>query len=133
VPLCVRAFFTHYFGSLPVSLTNAYIVLNQLFYVLFSRLLFEFSTTFRHVQTASITTAMSLSSLDRQEPVHPGDITRKEKEAGILPSHGMFRGHCVPHQSAKADTNQGISLNIAGDTESGRPPILQHLCVCYLG
>ncbi|KAE8446121.1 hypothetical protein EG329_012492 [Mollisiaceae sp. DMI_Dod_QoI] len=42
------------------------------------------------------------------EPVHAGDISQKEAEAGILPSHG-------------------ISLDVPGDTKSGRPPIIQHL------
>ncbi|EPE34095.1 Protein kinase-like (PK-like) [Glarea lozoyensis ATCC 20868] len=51
---------------------------------------------------------MSQSADGCPEPVHAGDITRKEEQAGILPSHG-------------------ISLDVAGDTESGRPPILQHL------
>lgn len=42
------------------------------------------------------------------EPSHAGDISQKESEAGILPSHG-------------------ISLDVPGDTNSGRPPIIQHL------
>ncbi|KUJ19870.1 BcCMK3, calcium/calmodulin-dependent protein kinase [Mollisia scopiformis] len=42
------------------------------------------------------------------EPVHAGDITQKEADLHILPSHG-------------------ISLDVPGDTNSGRPPIIQHL------
>jgi [calcium/calmodulin-dependent protein kinase] kinase len=39
---------------------------------------------------------------------HTGDINQKEAEAGILPSHG-------------------ISLDVPGTNESGRPPIVHHL------
>ncbi|KAE9374572.1 Pkinase-domain-containing protein [Stipitochalara longipes BDJ] len=42
------------------------------------------------------------------QPAHAGDITRREAEAGILPSHG-------------------ISLDVPGLTEQGRPPIIQHV------
>ncbi|KAH6684179.1 BcCMK3, calcium/calmodulin-dependent protein kinase [Halenospora varia] len=42
------------------------------------------------------------------KPGHAGDISRKEAEAGTLPSHG-------------------ISLDVLGDTQTGRPPTIQHL------
>ncbi|KAG0648518.1 kinase C [Hyphodiscus hymeniophilus] len=42
------------------------------------------------------------------QPGHAGDISKQEAEAGILPSHG-------------------ISIDVAGETEYGRPPIIKHL------
>ncbi|KAB8300263.1 hypothetical protein EYC80_000469 [Monilinia laxa] len=51
---------------------------------------------------------MSSFAGDCKPPGHPGDITRKEAGAGILPSHG-------------------ISLDIPGELVNGRPPITQYL------
>ncbi|KAF4634600.1 hypothetical protein G7Y89_g3493 [Cudoniella acicularis] len=51
---------------------------------------------------------MSSLAGDCEQPGHAGDISRKEADAGILPSHG-------------------ISLDVSGDTKKGRPPIIQHL------
>ncbi|KAG9235521.1 BcCMK3, calcium/calmodulin-dependent protein kinase [Amylocarpus encephaloides] len=48
------------------------------------------------------------SSAATSQPGHAGGISRKGEEAGILPSHG-------------------ISLNISGDTDTGQPPVIQHL------
>ena len=41
-------------------------------------------------------------------PTHTGDVNQKEAEAGIQPSHG-------------------ISLDVPGTSDSGRPPIVHHL------
>lgn len=43
----------------------------------------------------------------REDSGHTGDINQQEAEAGILPSHG-------------------ISLDVTGTSESGRPPIVHH-------
>ncbi|KAF5879248.1 putative calcium calmodulin-dependent protein kinase kinase protein [Botrytis fragariae] len=51
---------------------------------------------------------MSSFAGDCENPGHPGDITQKEADAGILPSHG-------------------ISLNIPGELVDGRPPLVQYL------
>ncbi len=50
------------------------------------------------------------------DSLHPGDISAREAEIGILPSHG-------------------ISLDVPGTSESGRPTIVHHLYVavyCFL-
>ncbi|EDN91188.1 hypothetical protein SS1G_00591 [Sclerotinia sclerotiorum 1980 UF-70] len=47
---------------------------------------------------------MSSFAGDCEQPGHPGDITQKEADAGILPSHG-------------------ISLDIPGELVDGRPPM----------
>ncbi|THV46926.1 hypothetical protein BGAL_0348g00060 [Botrytis galanthina] len=51
---------------------------------------------------------MSSFAGDCEKPGHPGDITQKEADAGILPSHG-------------------ISLDIPGELVDGRPPLVQYL------
>ncbi|KAF7908980.1 uncharacterized protein EAE98_012369 [Botrytis deweyae] len=51
---------------------------------------------------------MSSFAGDCENPGHPGDITQKEADAGILPSHG-------------------ISLDIPGELVDGRPPLVQYL------
>nr|ABW82711.1 calcium/calmodulin-dependent protein kinase [Botrytis cinerea] len=51
---------------------------------------------------------MSSFAGDCETPGHPGDITQKEADAGILPSHG-------------------ISLDIPGGLVDGRPPMVQYL------
>ncbi|TGO11453.1 hypothetical protein BTUL_0109g00190 [Botrytis tulipae] len=51
---------------------------------------------------------MSSFAGDCEKPGHPGDITQKEADAGILPSHG-------------------ISLDIPGESVDGRPPLVQYL------
>ncbi|KAH8683296.1 BcCMK3, calcium/calmodulin-dependent protein kinase [Tricladium varicosporioides] len=51
---------------------------------------------------------MSSVTSNCTKPGHVGDISKKEAEVGILPSHG-------------------ISLDVLGDTQTGRPPIIQHL------
>ncbi|CAD6439970.1 a4ccfe54-a8b9-48c1-9c45-5ec304feb66f [Sclerotinia trifoliorum] len=51
---------------------------------------------------------MSSFAGDCEQPGHPGDITQKEADAGILPSHG-------------------ISLDIPGGLVDGRPPMVQYL------
>jgi calcium/calmodulin-dependent protein kinase kinase 2 len=45
-----------------------------------------------------------------EEPVLVGNISKKEADHGILPSHG-------------------ISMDVPGICESGRPPIVHHLYV----
>ena len=42
--------------------------------------------------------------------VHAGDISQEESDAGILPSHG-------------------ITIDVPGTSESGRPPAVHHLYV----
>ncbi|KAF7864220.1 uncharacterized protein EAF02_010188 [Botrytis sinoallii] len=51
---------------------------------------------------------MSSFAGDCENPGHPGDISQKEADAGILPSHG-------------------ISLDIPGELVDGRPPLVQYL------
>ncbi|KAF7957937.1 hypothetical protein EAE96_003504 [Botrytis aclada] len=51
---------------------------------------------------------MSSFAGDCENPGHPGDITQKEADAGILPSHG-------------------ISLDIPGELVDARPPLVQYL------
>jgi hypothetical protein len=59
---------------------------------------------------------------------HAGDITKREAEVGILPSHGTTLGSILS-LFFLITSYLGISLDIPGVTEDGRPPIIQHLYV----
>jgi len=72
---------------------------------------------------------------DCLQPGHPGDISKKEAEAGILPSHGkdisiVFSSSLLSVCGWTSDFNsssEGISLDVPGYLDNGRPPIIQHL------
>jgi len=68
---------------------------------------------------------MSSFAGDCERPGHAGDITKKEAEVGILPSHGNFGLDFT--WDTHDNRSLGISLDVPGKTESGRPPLIQHL------
>ncbi|TVY44800.1 Calcium/calmodulin-dependent protein kinase kinase [Lachnellula occidentalis] len=71
------------------------------------------------------------SSADECQPGHghAGDISAKEAEVGILPSHGnLAMRYLIPMLSSSTHDNNfitGISLDIPGT--QGRPPLIKHL------
>ncbi|RDL35051.1 uncharacterized protein BP5553_06982 [Venustampulla echinocandica] len=66
---------------------------------------------------------------DCQAPGHAGDISTEEAEAGILPSHGnnFLQRPQYTFPRSLITISKGISLDIQGNTEDGRPPIIHHL------
>ena len=69
---------------------------------------------------------MNSSTSECGEQSHAGDITKKEAEAGILPSHGwssVIECDCIHLLNFRA----GIAIDVPGQTEYGRPPLIKHL------
>jgi hypothetical protein len=67
---------------------------------------------------------MSSSAGDCEVPGDAGDITDKETEIGILPSHGKKE---VQRETPLITVSPGIALALPDDAEPLRPSIVQHL------